>query len=206
VSPLEKTVCLVVPETDFMDALHTSPEMALGLVRILAGRLYEADRMLARYGPDPLTGLPGRRAFHELYKRMASGARRRGTSVLLVAVDVVHLKTINDRYGYTIGDDVLRTVADVLMDSSRGTDLIARYGSDEFAALLVEANADHVSAVVRRIQQKFQNAVVQRGLPVEAELRVGTAVSSKAPETVDELLRVADSSFQSRESGAASSH
>jgi diguanylate cyclase (GGDEF)-like protein len=202
VIPLEKTVCLVVPENDFMDALHTSPEMALGLVRILAGRLYEADRMLARYGPDPLTGLPGRRAFHELYKRMASGARRRGTSVLLVAVDVVHLKTINDRYGYTVGDDVLRTVADVLIDSSRGTDLIARYGSDEFAALLVEANADHVSAVVRRIQQKFQHAVVQRGLPVEAELRVGTAVSAKAPETIDELLRVADSSFQSRESGA----
>jgi diguanylate cyclase (GGDEF)-like protein len=202
VIPLERTVCLVVPENDFMDALHTSPEMALGLVRILAGRLYEADRMLARYGPDPLTGLPGRRAFHELYKRMASGARRRGTSVLLVAVDVIHLKMINDRYGYTVGDDVLRTVADVLIDSSRGTDLIARYGSDEFAALLVEANADHVSAVVRRIQQKFQHAVVQRGLPVEADLRVGTAVAAKAPETIDELLRVADSSFQSRESGA----
>jgi len=206
VIPLEKTVCLVVPENDFMDALQTSPEMAMGLVRILAGRLYDADRMLARYGPDPLTGLPGRRAFHELYKRMAAGARRRGTSVLLVAVDVVHLKLINDRFGYTTGDDVLRTVADVLIDSSRGTDLIARYGSDEFAALLVEANAEHVGAVVRRIQQKFQNAVVQRGLPVEAELRVGTAVAATAPETIDELLRVADSSFQSRESGAASSH
>src|SRR6185503_19752867 len=161
VIPLERTVCLVVPENDFMDALHTSPEMALGLVRILAGRLYEADRMLARYGPDPLTGLPGRRAFHDLYKRMAAGARRRGTSVVLVAVDIVHLKMINDRFGYTVGDDVLRTVADVLIDSSRGTDLIARYGGDEFAALLVEANADHVEAVVRRIQQKFQNAVVK---------------------------------------------
>jgi diguanylate cyclase (GGDEF)-like protein len=206
VIPLENTLCLVVPEKDFMDALQTSPEMALGLVRILAGRLYEADRMLARYGPDPLTGLPGRRAFHDLYKRMAAGARRRGTSVLLVAVDVVHLKMINDRFGYTVGDDVLRTVADVLIDSSRGTDLIARYGGDEFAALLVEANAEHVGSVVQRIQQKFQNAVVQRGLPVEAELRIGTAVSAKAPETVDELLRVADSSFQSRESGAASSH
>jgi diguanylate cyclase (GGDEF)-like protein len=204
VIPLERTACLVVPENDFMDALHTSPEMALGLVRILAGRLYEADRMLARYGPDPLTGLPGRRAFHDLYKRLGSGARRRGTSVLLVAVDVVHLKLINDRYGYTVGDDVLRTVADVLMDSSRGTDLIARYGSDEFAALLVEANAEHVDTVVRRIQQKFQSAVAQRGLPVESELRVGTAVASKAPETIDELLRVADSSFASRESGAAS--
>ena len=202
--PLEKTVCLIIPETDFMDALHASPEMALGLVRVLAGRLYEADRMLARYGPDPLTGLPGRRAFHELYKRMAAGARRHGTSVLLVVVDVVHLKALNDRYGYTVGDDVLRTVADVLMDSSRGTDLIARYGGDEFAALLVEASAEHAEAVIGRIQQKFQNAVLQRGLPVEAELRVGTAVSAKPPKTVDELLRMADSSVQAHQPGAPS--
>lgn len=202
--PLERTVCLVIPEGDFMDALHASPEMTIGLVRVLAGRLYEADRMLARYGPDPLTGLPGRRAFHELYKRMAAGARRRGTSVLLVAVDVVHLKHINDRYGYTTGDDVLRTVADVLMDSSRGTDLISRYGGDEFAALLVEAGAEHAEAVIGRIQQKFQNAILKRGLPIEAELRVGTAVSRKPPETVDELLRVADSSIASPQPGTRS--
>src|SRR5204862_7884045 len=147
-------------------------------------------------------GLPGRRAFHELYKPLAAGARRRSTGVLLLTVDVIHLKAINDKFGYTVGDEVLRTVADVLLDSSRGTDLVARYGSDEFAALMLEANQDHISAVVRRIQQKFQNAVVQRGLPVESELRVGTAVSAKAPEPVDELLRVADSRFQSRESGA----
>jgi diguanylate cyclase (GGDEF)-like protein len=202
--PLERTVCLVVPETDFMDALHASPEMAIRLVRVLAGRLYEADRMLARYGPDPLTGLPGRRAFHDLYKRMAAGARRRGTSVLLVAVDVVHLKAINDRYGYTTGDDILRTVADVLMDSSRGTDLISRYGGDEFAALLVEAGAEHAESVVIRIQQKFQNAILKRGLPIEAELRVGTAVSRTPPETVDELLRAADSSIGLRLPGAPS--
>jgi len=171
---------------------------------VLAGRLYDADRMLARYGPDPLTGLPGRRAFHELYRRMAAGIRRRGSSVLLIAVDVIHLKVINDGYGYTVGDDVLRTVADVLMDSSRGTDLISRYGGDEFAVLLVEATADHSDSVVRRIQQKFKVAAEQRDLPPVTELRIGTAVSMKPPETVDELLRLADASIQARKSGAPS--
>jgi diguanylate cyclase (GGDEF)-like protein len=188
----------VIPEKDFVDALNTSPDMALGLVRILAGRLYKADRMLARYGPDPLTGLPGRRAFNELYKRMASGARRRQISVLLVVVDIVHLKLINDRHGYAVGDDVLRTVADVLVDSSRGTDLIARCGGDEFAAMFVEAGAAHADAMIGRIQQKFQNAVLLRGLPIEAELRIGTAVSAEPPDTADELLRLADNSIQTR--------
>ena len=204
VIPLERTVCLVVPETDFMDALHASPEMALGLVRVLAARLYDVDRRLARHGPDPLTGLPTRRAFHELYKRAASGARRRGTGVLLLAVDIVHLKAINDHHGYTVGDDVLRAVADVLTESSRATDLIARSGSDEFAALFVEASAEHTGIVVNRIQQKFRTVVLQRNLPAETELRIGTAVAVKPPETVDELLRAADAGMRSPGPGATS--
>jgi diguanylate cyclase (GGDEF)-like protein len=119
---------------------------------------------------------------------------------LLLAVDVVHLKAINDRYGYNVGDEVLRAVADVLVDSSRETDLIARYGSDEFAAFLVEAGAEHAEKVVNRVQEKFQKAVAQRGLPAESELRIGFAVSDKPPDTVDELLQEADANVHSSHS------
>ena len=62
------------------------------MVRLMDRRLVEADRSLALYAPDPLTGLPGRRAFHELYKRVSAGRKPPGNSVLLIAVDVVHLK------------------------------------------------------------------------------------------------------------------
>ena len=202
---LERTACLMIPEEDFLDALRTSPETALGLVRVMARRLVEADRSLTRYAPDPLTGLPGRRAFHELYKRVSAGARRRGTSVLLIAVDVVHLKAINDRYGYNVGDEVLRAVADVLVDSSRETDLVARYGSDEFAAFLVEAGAEHAEKVVDRIQLKFQAAIRDRRLPSESELRIGFSVSEKPPATVDLLLQAADARIQSQ-SGQPANH
>jgi diguanylate cyclase (GGDEF)-like protein len=194
---LERTSCLLIPDVNFLDALHTSPETALGLVQVMARRLVEADRSLTRYAPDPLTGLPGRRAFHELYKRVSAGARRRKSSVLLIAADIVHLKGINDRYGYNVGDEVLRTVADILVASSRDTDLIARYGSDEFAALLVEAAADNAGIVLGRIQEKFQKAVAERGLPPETELRIGFAVSDRPPDTVDALLQQADASVQS---------
>ena len=197
---LERTACLMIPDVDFLDALRASPETALGLVRVMARRLVEADRSLTRYAPDPLTGLPGRRAFHELYKRVSAGARRRGSKILLIAVDIVHLKAINDRYGYNIGDEVLRAVADVLVDSSRETDLVARYGSDEFAALLVEAGAEHAEKVVDRIQNKFQAAVRDRGLPSESELRVGFAFSERPPDMVETLLQVADARVQSQQS------
>ena len=57
---------------------------------------------------------------------------------------ILHLKEINDTFGYPVGDDVLRTVADALVESSRSSDLVARYGGDEFTVLLVEADAEDV--------------------------------------------------------------
>ena len=189
---LEPSTCLIIPEADFMDVLHTRPEIALGLARAVAKRLLEADRALAHFGPDRLTGLPSRRGFHELYRRVTAGPRRRGSSVLLVLVDVVKLRTINDQYDYKTGNEVLRTVAHVLAQSSRGTDLVARYGPDEFVALFVEAGADHVDVVLGRIRQKFQAAIQAHGLPSEASLRLGFAAAEKVPESVDELLRRAD--------------
>jgi diguanylate cyclase (GGDEF)-like protein len=195
---LEETTCLIVPENDFLEVLHKSPEMSMALLRLVAGRLYNADRLLARYAPDPLTGLPGRRAFHYLYRRLTAGARRRGSSVLLLAIDVVHLKAINDEFGYNVGDDVLRTVGDTLVESSRSTDLIARYGGDEFAALLLDAGENDVEIVINRVQQKLHDMAIQRNLPLIVSCKIGFAVSHTPPDTADDLLRDADQDMQTR--------
>jgi diguanylate cyclase (GGDEF)-like protein len=193
---LEPTACLLIPDADFIDALYSSPETTFGLIRIMARRLVEAERSLKRYANDSLTGLPGPRAFNELYKRISAGARRRGTGVLLIVADIVRLKTINDRYGYNVGDEVLRTVANVLVESSRDTDLVARYGSDEFAAVLVDADAEHAEKVIRRIKEGFCVALSKRGLPSEAELKTNFVARKTPPETLDDLLRDADSGIQ----------
>ena len=197
---LDRTRCLAIPAEAFLEMLQTSKEMSLALLRIIAGRLYDSDRMLARHAPDPLTGLPGRRAFHELYSRLAAGSKRRGTSVLLLVLDVLHLKEINDQFGYAVGDDVLRTVADSLIESSRNTDLVARYGGDEFTALLVEAGAKDAEVVVSRVQQKLHQLTVYRGLPLTVDCRIGYAVSENPPDTADELLRQADDNMQGKRS------
>jgi diguanylate cyclase (GGDEF)-like protein len=198
---LERTRCVAIPAEDFLQMLHSSKEMSLALLRILAGRLYDADRLLARHAPDPLTGLLGRRAFHELYRRLTAAAKRRGSGVLLLVLDVVHLKDINDRFGYTVGDDVLRTVADALLESSRTTDLVARYGGDEFTALLIDAADKDALTIVQRVQQKLHAMAVFRGLPLTVECRIGYAVSQTPPDTADELLRLADENMQGKHSG-----
>jgi diguanylate cyclase (GGDEF)-like protein len=201
VMTLERTVCMKIPEKDFVVALADSAEMSMKLLRILAGRLYDADRLLARYAPDPITGLPGRRAFHEMYRRLTAGIRRRRASVLLLALDVVNLREVNDRFGYNVGDEVLRTVADALLESSRTTDLVCRYGGDEFAALLVEAGNDDAEIIVNRVQQKLNALAVHRSLPLAVECVIGMTFSANPPETADELLRLADQDMQAKRFG-----
>jgi diguanylate cyclase (GGDEF)-like protein len=193
---LERTRCLAIPATDFLSLLNDSKEMALALLRTLSGRLHDADRLLARHAPDPLTGLPGRRAFHELYRRLTARSRRKGTSVLLLVLDIVHLKQINDRFGYAVGDDVLRTVADALMESSRSTDLVTRYGSDEFTILLVDAAAEDAESIINRVREKLQQLASYRGLPMRIECRMGYAFNETPPDTAEELLRAADEDMQ----------
>src|SRR5207247_2552884 len=73
---VDRTHCLVLRQRDFLAVLEDSSELSNALLRVVASRLYDADRKLARYAPDPLTGLASRRAFHEQYRRLAAGARR----------------------------------------------------------------------------------------------------------------------------------
>jgi len=195
---VERTHCLVLRQADFMLALGESVTLANGLLRVLASRLYDADRRLARYAPDPLTGLNSRRAFNEQYRRIAAGARRRKTGVLLLALDVLHLKTVNDSFGYTLGDEVLRTVADALSEATRTTDVVARYGGDEFAVLLLDATPKDVDFILVRVHEKLSALALQRGLPVAVECSTGIAWSQTPPETADDFLREADRDMHER--------
>ena len=197
---LERTRCLALPASEFLVLLGESKEMALALLRILGARLYDADRLLARHAPDPLTGLPGRRAFHEVYRRLTAGSKRRGASVVLFVLDIVHLKDINDRYGYSVGDEVLKTVADALMEACRSTDLVTRYGADEFTLLLIEAKANDADIVMKRVRHKLNELAAIRNLPLTVECRMGYAVSDDPPETAEEFLRIADEHMQGKRS------
>jgi diguanylate cyclase (GGDEF)-like protein len=199
---VERTHCLVLRHQDFVAALNESVPLANGLLRVIASRLYDADRKLARYAPDPLTGLNSRRALHEQYRRIAAGARRRKSGLLLLALDVLHLKAINDAFGYTLGDEVLRTVADALTESTRTTDVVARYGGDEFAVLLLEAMPKDIDLVLTRVRDKLSSLATQRRLPVSIECTPGIAWSHNPPDTAEEFLREADRDMHERKARA----
>jgi diguanylate cyclase (GGDEF)-like protein len=189
---VERTHCLVIPQTEFLRVLQGSAELAVSMLRMLAGRLYETDRRLSRFAPDPVTGLAGRRAFHDQYRRLAAVARRRKTGALLLMVDVLQLRAINDRFGYGVGDDVLRTVADALVEATRTTDLIVRHGGDEFVVFFPDAASEDIDTVMTRVNEKIKGLSGKRGIPVPITCSFGVAYAQSPPESAEDLLRVAD--------------
>ncbi len=195
---IERTHCLVLHQNDFLHVLQSSAEFAVSLLRMLAGRLYETDRRLSRYAPDPVTGLASRRAFHDQYRRLAAVARRRGTGALLVMVDVVKLREVNDQHGYGVGDDVLRCVADALLEATRTTDLVARHGGDEFVVFFPDAGENDADSVVARAREKIAALAGKRGIPTTIRLSAGVAYSQSPPESADEMLREADQDMHHR--------
>jgi diguanylate cyclase (GGDEF)-like protein len=195
---IDRAHCLVLRQRDFLAILDDSVELANGLLRVVAARLYDADRKLARYSPDPLTGLASRRVFHEQYRRLAAGARRRKTGLLLLLLDVRNLKAMNDGFGYALGDEVLRTVADALVESTRTTDLVARYGGDEFAVVLLDALPKDVEVVTSRVHDKLASLGTQRRLPVAISCSTGVAWTQTPPEIPDDILRQADRDMHER--------
>jgi len=91
---------------------------------------------------DPLTGVHNRYALTQLLETETSRARRYEHPIGVLMIDVNRFKEVNDRFGHATGDRVLRIVAEVLMSSVRDTDVVVRYGGDEFLVVLIETNGE----------------------------------------------------------------
>jgi diguanylate cyclase (GGDEF)-like protein len=113
----------------------------------LLGRLAEMART------DELTGLPNRRAWEEHAPREISRARRDRTPLCVALLDLDHFKDYNDAKGHQAGDRLLKQAAAAWRRELRTTDLLSRYGGEEFALMLPGCDADQAIAIVERIRQ-----------------------------------------------------
>ena len=110
----------------------------------------EVFRRLAMF--DPLTGLYNRRFAEQRLKAEIARSERRGHALIVVLVDLNDFKEINDKYGHQTGDLVLKEFAKRLSSSTRGSDVAARWGGDEFMMLLVDCEVEQLSRVLVRLE------------------------------------------------------
>lgn len=135
------------------------------LMARLAGELDVLRKELAQAKEesliDSLTGLANRKAFDASLSEMAHGARQDGAVFSVLIADIDYFKQVNDKYGHLIGDKVLRFVASVLKHSVKGKDVVARFGGEEFAIILINADSGGALAVAEQIRQAVFSGIIK---------------------------------------------
>lgn len=141
---------------------------------------------------DDLTGLYNRRGFLASATHQLKVAQRNGQNLLLFCCDVDNLKTINDSYGHQEGDLALIHTADVLETTFRDSDILARFGGDEFVVLASEASKQDQETILSRLEQNLKAANAEES-KFRLSLSIGVARSDpKFPSTLGDLMMCAD--------------
>jgi diguanylate cyclase (GGDEF)-like protein len=144
---------------------------------------------------DHLTGLLNRRAFIENAQTLRKRQAKRGEPVAVLMFDLDHFKLINDRFGHSAGDEVLRLFARVTKASTRLNDIIGRFGGEEFIAI-VPGGIEVAQKIAERVRVAFENAgAVIENQPIGATVSIGAASSYDAAVTVDALIAKADAAL-----------
>jgi diguanylate cyclase (GGDEF)-like protein len=187
----------------FLVLLVVTLTATTGLFATALARMGERQRSLSRR--ESLTGCFNRRAFAELFPREADRARRLGQGLSVVFLDIDHFKPVNDRYGHETGDRLLQQLAVRIQAQIRETDLLFRWGGEEFLILLAHTSPDDAPALAERVRA----AVGARPFlgdepnpPVRVTVSLGTAGTSFYPVSAEELVSRADAAcYRAKEEG-----
>ena len=173
--------------------------LALGgpaLMLMQRGMLHQPLQHEARH--DAKTGVLNCEAWRATASSALGHARRQEQHIAVAVVDIDHFKAVNDVFGHLAGDDVLAGTADAIVDCVRSTDLVGRFGGDEFCALLFCAGPDDAVATAERIRRQIERlAFTDPRLGITVSVGLATAPLAAAGGTVDlpELMAAADRSL-----------
>ena len=142
---------------------------------------------------DPLTGLFNRRFLEESLPREISQAQREGDSLSIAMVDIDGFKSFNDTYGHTAGDNMLQALAGILIENTRGGDILCRYGGEEFVVVLPGASLETALMRIDACRQAFENKRLRhQGEVLATTLSAGVAAYPLHGSSTHDLLDAAD--------------
>jgi diguanylate cyclase (GGDEF)-like protein len=155
--------------------------------------VHRADTLERLASIDGMTGLYNRRRFLALVQSEWSRFKRYGRPLSMLMVDIDLFKSVNDRYGHDVGDEVIKTIADILEKNKRSSDIAGRLGGEEFALLLPEATLDQACIAGERFRRLVaESAVAANGHTILVTVSVGISCAHKDMSGIDELMKQAD--------------
>lgn len=183
---------IFTPETFTTLMARFSPFLLVAYVTsMLASDIISAKRKIIHLSQtDELTGLLNMRAFNLMLEKELVRARRYRDPFTVIMVDIDGLKGINDRHGHSAGTRLIRSVSETLKGTVRQSDVVARYGGDEFVILMYRTNNETASLCAERIRTAVNNTSFDvEGHRISATASIGIA---SFPDTVDEPDKVLD--------------
>jgi len=150
---------------------------------------------------DYLTDFYNRRYFFESAHNIFLKAKRKKTPLVLAMIDIDNFKNINDTYGHNIGDIALKEVKKVLDRNLRASDLIARFGGEEFAILLEDITKEDAQKLFEKIREDFEkNAIDALGVKISYTVSIGISYGNLS--SIEDMIKKADEAlYFSKENG-----
>jgi diguanylate cyclase (GGDEF)-like protein len=199
---------LVIHQSVLWGMVDASHEFAKNLLVVLSKRVRSHNRVIAEnYGElrkyerhattDALTNLANRHAMEAAFPKVIETCLNKAQPVSLMMIDVDNFKQFNDMLGHVAGDRALSVVAKILRQQFRQRDLLARYGGDEFAVLLPDANLEEAMSIGERVRRAITGETddVEDSL-IRIPVRISMGVAEMhADGTLDSLLRDADAAL-----------
>lgn len=160
-------------------------------IAITNHKLFQEKLILSRF--DNLTGLYNRHYFEEQFEINRKRASRYNESFAIVLFDIDSFKSINDQFGHFIGDQVLKYIASKLIENQRESDIMARFGGDEFIGVLYGSNKEELHKKYFELNEMLSNKhLIIDGLNIPCSFSFGIAQYPANGVTLDELVKIAD--------------
>lgn len=176
---------------------------AVGTIKDIAERKATEAKLRELATTDSLTGLYNRRRFMELAKGEFARSLRYGGQLALLMLDIDFFKNVNDSHGHSVGDEVLRALAETAILALRNADVIGRVGGEEFAVLLPETGGESAREVAERLRLSVENAVISTAAgPLSVTISIGVSTLGPQSKSVEALLKEADDAlYKAKQSG-----
>lgn len=193
---------------DDLQSLTYIVTLAVLLINSMGFVLMQAEHAIAQQhdlaSHDRLTGLYNRVALMEAMEQQVALARRRQSPLAMLMMDIDHFKRVNDLHGHLVGDEVLRMVAQRAKSRLRASDLLARFGGEEFLALLPGTDVADAVAVGESIRQAVgQQPMVVKGESIAVTISIGVhaAIPGLQPQATEAMISICDEALYEAKHG-----